>query len=161
MSQAVRPSTLADLRAMIGESIGPSEWVAVTQDAIDLFAEATGDRQWIHVDPERAARGPFGTTIAHGLYSLSLAPGMSGQLIDHSGFAHSLNYGYEKIRFPAPVPVGSRLRMRLSIVAAEPVAGGGIQLRTSQTIEREGSTKPVLVAENVSRIIPAPAPEDA
>jgi acyl dehydratase len=128
--------------------------VEVTQEAIDRFADATGDHQWIHVDPDRAAGGPFGTTIAHGLYSLSLAPGMSGELIDHSGFVHSLNYGYDRIRFPAPVPVGSRLRMHLSVLAAEP-AGDGIQLRTRQTIERAGTAKPVLVAENLSRVIPA------
>jgi acyl dehydratase len=119
-----------------------------------------GDRQWIHVDPERAAHGPFGTTIAHGLYSLALAPGLSASLLDHSGFAHSLNYGYDRIRFPAPVPVGSRLRMRLVILAADAV-DGGVQLRSRQTIERDGSTKPVLVAENLARVIPAPAPEES
>ena len=154
MRQTVHPRTLDDLRALIGVPIGPTEWVEVTQKAIDRFADATDDHQWIHVDPDRAAGGPFGTTIAHGLYSLSLAPGMSGELIDHSGFAHSLNYGYDRIRFPAPVPVGSRLRMHLSVLAADPV-GDGIQLRTQQTIERAGSAKPVLVAENLSRVIPA------
>jgi acyl dehydratase len=152
MHQRVRPSTLADLRALSGQPIGPGEWTEVTQDAIDRFADATGDHQWIHVDPERAATGPFGSTIAHGLYSLSLAPGMSAQLMDHSGFVHSLNYGYDRIRFPAPVPVGCRLRMSMTILAAEPVAGGGIALRTSQTVEREGSAKPVLVAETLSRL---------
>ena len=159
MSQAVSPSTLKDLQALVGVPIGPTEWVEVTQDEIDRFAEATRDWQWIHVDAERAANGPFGTTVAHGLYSLALAPGMSGTLIDHSGFAHSLNYGYDRIRFPAPVPVGSRLRMHLVILAAEAV-DGGIQMRSRQTIEREGSTKPVLVAENLARVIPGPARED-
>lgn len=153
MTEVFCPRTVADVRVMIGTEIGPGEWHEVTQHAIDAFADVTGDHQWIHVDPERAARGPFGTTIAHGLYSLSLAPAMSAALMDHSGFAHSLNYGYDRIRFPAPVPVGSRLRLRLTIVSVDEPSSGSIQIRSNQTIEREGSEKPVLVAEALSRAI--------
>ncbi|MGH2861820.1 MAG: MaoC family dehydratase [Solirubrobacteraceae bacterium] len=153
MTEVFCPRTVADVRAMIGTEIGPTEWHEVTQDAIDRFADVTGDHQWIHVDPQRAARGPFGTTIAHGLYSLSLAPAMSAALMAHSGFAHSLNYGYNKIRFPAPVPVGSHLRLRLTIVSVDDVSSGSIQICSSQAMEREGSDKPVLVAEALSRAI--------
>jgi acyl dehydratase len=142
---------VADVRAMIGTAIGPTEWHEVTQDAIDRFADVTGDHQWIHVDPQRAARGPFGTTVAHGLYSLSLVPAMAAALMDHSGFAHSLNYGYNRIRFPAPVPVGSRLRLRLTIVSVDEVSSGSIQICSSHAMEREGSEKPVLVTEALVR----------
>jgi acyl dehydratase len=138
---------------MIGTAIGPSDWHEVTQEAIDQFAEVTGDHQWIHVDPQRAVRGPFGTTVAHGLYSLSLAPAMAAALMDHSGFAHTLNYGYNRIRFPAPVPVGSRLRLRLTVVSVDEVSSESIQLCTSQAMERDRSDKPVLVAEALARVI--------
>jgi acyl dehydratase len=154
MTEVVRPRTLADLQALVGTELGPTQWHEVTQEDINVFADLTGDHQWIHVDPEQAASGPFGSTIAHGLYSLALAPGMSAELMDHDGFAHSLNYGYDRIRFVSPVPVGSKLRMRMTIVAADEVKGG-VQVRTSQTVERNGAEKPVLVAENLSRIIPA------
>lgn len=147
------PRTVANVRAMIGTPIGPTEWHEVTQEAIDQFAEVTGDHQWIHVDPQRAVRGPFGTTVAHGLYSLSLAPAMAAALMDHSGFAHTLNYGYNRIRFPAPVPVGSRLRLRLTVVSVDEVSSESIQLCTSQAMERERSDKPVLVAEALARVI--------
>lgn len=156
MTEVVRPRTLADLQGLIGTELGPTDWHEVTQDEINVFADLTGDHQWIHVDPELAAAGPFGKTVAHGLFSLALAPGMAGELMDHDGFAHSLNYGYDRIRFPSPVLVGSRLRMRMTIVAADEVPGGGVQLRVSQSVEREGHEKPVLVAENLSRVIPHP-----
>jgi acyl dehydratase len=155
MTEVVRPRTLADLQGLIGTELGPTEWHEVTQENINVFADLTGDHQWIHVDPEQAASGPFGSTIAHGLFSLALSPGMSAELMDHDGFAHSLNYGYDRIRFVSPVPVGSKLRMRMTIVAADEVDGGEVQLRTAQTVEREGASKPVLVAENLSRIVPA------
>jgi acyl dehydratase len=157
MSAPVRPRTLSDLRDLIGTPLGPTAWHDVTQDAIDRFADVTGDSQWIHVDPVRAASGPFGTTVAHGLYSLSLVPMFSTRLMRFDGFAHSLNYGYDRIRFPAPVPVGSRLRMHLTVAAAEPVTGGGIQLRTSQTVECDATDKPVLVAEGLARVFEASA----
>jgi acyl dehydratase len=146
------PSSISDLHALIGQEIGPTEWFEVTQAGINAFADATGDHQWIHVDPERAAASPLGTTIAHGLYSLSLGPGFSGQLISFEKFTHSLNYGYDKVRFIAPVPVGSRLRMRMTVTSAEQVPGG-IQLHLKQTFERDGSDKPVAVAEALARLV--------
>ncbi|MFG1783938.1 MaoC family dehydratase [Rhodococcus oryzae] len=144
----VRPSTLAQLTALIGTVLGPTDWHEVTQQRIDAFADATGDHQWIHVDPDRAADGPFGTTIAHGNYSLSLGPFFTGQLIAFDGFAHALNYGYNKVRFTAPLPVGSRLRMRATITAVHEIAGGA-QILNKLTFEREGAAKPVLVVEAV------------
>ena len=148
----VRPSTFAELEKLIGQELGPTEWYEITQERIDAFAAVTNDHQWIHVDPERAASSPFGSTIAHGLFSLSLGPQFSYQLIAFDGFAHSLNYGYDKVRFPAPVPVGSRLRMRSTVVSAEQLPGG-IQVKTRQVVEREGSDKPVAVAEAVARVV--------
>ena len=151
-SLPLRPSSLTDLQALIGQDIGPTEWFEVTQSGINAFADATGDHQWIHVDPERASASPLGTTIAHGLYSLSLGPGFSGQLLSFENFAHSLNYGYNKVRFIAPVPVGSQIRMRATVLSAEQVPGG-IQLRLVQTFERDGSEKPVVVAEALARLV--------
>lgn len=148
----VRPSTFAELEKLIGQELGPTEWYEITQERIDAFAAVTNDHQWIHVDPERAASSPLGSTIAHGLFSLSLGPQFSYQLIAFDGFAHSLNYGYDKVRFPAPVPVGSRLRMRSTVVSAEQLPGG-IQVKTRQVVEREGSDKPVAVAEAVARVV--------
>ena len=150
-SLPVTPTTFEELEQLVGRMIGPTPWYDVPQQSIDAFAEVTGDHQWIHVDPERAAAGPFGSTIAHGLFSLSLGPALSEQLLSLAGFAHSLNYGYDRVRFPAPLPVGSRVRMSVTIVAVEPVAGG-VQLRGEQVFEREGSTKPVAVAESLARL---------
>jgi acyl dehydratase len=145
-----RPSSVADLRALEGTELGPTEWVQITQDTIDAFAQVTGDHQWIHVDPERAAASPIGSTIAHGLLTLSLAPAFMEALMSFEGFAHALNYGYEKVRFPAPVPVGSRVRMRAQVVDVADVPGGA-QVTTTQTIEVEGGEKPVCVAQSVAR----------
>jgi acyl dehydratase len=145
-----RPASVADLRALAGTELGPTEWVEVTQDKIDAFAAVTGDHQWIHVDPERAASSPLGTTIAHGLLTLSLAPAFMEELMSFEGFAHALNYGYEKVRFPAPVPVGSRVRMRALIASVDDVPGGA-QVTTTQTLEIEGGDKPVCVAQSVGR----------
>jgi acyl dehydratase len=145
-----RPTTVAELQALAGVELGPTEWVEVPQERIDAFADATGDHQWIHVDPERAKGTPLGTTIAHGLLTLSLAPGLMEQVMAYDGFAHALNYGYEKVRFPAPVPVGSRLRLRVTITDVAEV-GGGAQVTMAQTIEIEGGAKPVLVAQAVAR----------
>ncbi len=155
-SLPLHPSSLDDLQALVGQDIGPTEWFEVTQAGINAFADATGDHQWIHVDPERAAASPLGTTIAHGLYSLSLGPALSGQLISFDDFAHSLNYGYNKVRFIAPVPAGSRIRMRATVTSAEAVPGG-IQLQLAQTFERDGSDKPVAVAEALARLVEQPA----
>lgn len=148
----VRPATFAELQELVGKEIGPTGWHEVTQERVNAFAGATEDHQWIHVDPERAAASPLGTTIAHGLYSLSLGPAFSYQLLSFEGFAHGLNYGYNKVRFPAPVPVGSRVRMRTTILAVEQVSGG-IQIRSSQIFEREGGDKPVAVAESLARVV--------
>lgn len=148
----VRPATAVDLADLVGKELGPTEWFEITQERVNAFADATGDHQWIHIDVEKAAASPLGGTIAHGLFSLSLGPYLSSQLLALDGFAHGLNYGYNKVRFPAPVPVGSRIRMRVTIVATEEV-GGGIQITTSQVVEREGSDKPVMVAESVARVV--------
>ncbi|MGW2211496.1 MaoC family dehydratase [Streptomyces sp. NPDC001781] len=139
-----------ELKAAVGEQLGHTDWLEVDQKRIDLFAEATGDHQWIHVDPERAAQGPFGTTIAHGYLTLSLLPLFGPQLIAVEGVKMGVNYGTNKVRFPAPVPVGSRLRSTAVITDVEDVPGG-VQVSVAFTVEREGGDKPVCVAESVSR----------
>jgi acyl dehydratase len=144
-------SGIDELRAKVGEELGVSEWHEVTQDEIGAFADATGDHQWIHVDPERAAETPFGSTIAHGLYTLSLGPRFTFALFTIEGFAFGLNYGYNKVRFPAPLPVDSRVRMRATLASVDDVPGG-VQLTITQTFEREGEEKPVCVAEAVARM---------
>ncbi|MEU5426356.1 MaoC family dehydratase [Streptomyces olivoreticuli] len=143
-------SSSDELRAAVGEELGPSDWLEVDQKRIDLFAAATGDHQWIHVDPERAAAGPFGTTIAHGYLTLSLLPSLVPLLMRISPVRMGVNYGLNRVRFPAPVPVGSRLRARAVITGVSEVEGG-VQLTTAVTVEREGGDKPVCVAESVSR----------
>lgn len=148
----VRPRSFEDLQELIGKELGPTGWDTVSQERIDAFAAVTGDEQWIHVDPARAAASPLGTTIAHGLFSLALGPAFSYQLLSFEGFAHGLNYGYDKVRFPAPLPAGTRVRMRLTLQAAERVAGG-IQVRSLQVVEGEGIAKPVVVAEALARIV--------
>jgi acyl dehydratase len=144
---------IEELRGKVGEELGVSPWQDVTQDAIDNFADVTGDDQWIHVDPERAAETPFGGTIAHGLYTLSLGPRFSYDLYSVEGIAFGLNYGYGKVRFPAPLPVGSKVRMRATLTAVDDVAGG-VQVTVTQTFEREGGDKPVCVAESIARLYP-------
>ena len=139
-----------ELRAGIGEPLGPSGWLEVDQKRIDLFADATGDHQWIHVDPERAASGPFGSTIAHGYLTLSLLPSLVPQIMLVEGMRMGINYGTDKVRFPAPVPVGSRLRATAVITSVTEV-GEGVQVAATVTVEREGAEKPVCVAESVSR----------
>ncbi|WP_330329627.1 MaoC family dehydratase [Streptomyces sp. NBC_00536] len=139
-----------ELRAGVGEPLGPSEWLEIDQKRIDLFADATGDHQWIHVDPERAASGPFGTTIAHGYLTLALLPSLVPQTMRVEGMRMGINYGTDKVRFPAPVPVGSRLRSTAVITAVTEV-GDGVQVAATVTVEREGGDKPVCVAQTVSR----------
>ncbi|MFD0377247.1 MaoC family dehydratase [Streptomyces sp. NPDC127112] len=139
-----------ELRAAIGEPLGPSGWLEVDQKRIDLFADATGDHQWIHVDPERAAAGPFGTTIAHGYLTLSLLPSLVPQIMRVEGMRMGINYGLGKVRFPATVPVGSRLRAT-AVITEVTEAGGGAQVAATVTVEREGGEKPVCVAESLSR----------
>lgn len=141
---------LADLQPLVGQHVADSDWILIDQRRIDLFAEATGDHQWIHVDPARAATGPFGTTVAHGFLTLSLLPEMGAAAFAVADMKMGINYGLNRVRFPAPVPVGSRVRGRFTLLAYE-VLEGGAQLTMEVTIEREGSAKPVCIAESVSR----------
>ena len=142
---------MSELRDLIGKELEPSEWLEVTQERIDAFADATDDHQWIHVDPVRAAEGPFGTTIAHGFLTLSLcAPLVAKALAGLTSSGMSINYGTNKVRFPAPVPVGSKIRARVAVTSVEDVPGAE-QMVVVATIEREGGDKPVCVAELVSR----------
>jgi acyl dehydratase len=142
---------LDEVKAHAGQELGVSDWYQVTQEEINAFAEVTGDHQWIHVDPERAKETPFGGTIAHGFYVLSLAPRFSYALYTFEGFAFALNYGLNKVRFISPMPVGGKLRMRAKLVSVDDVPGGA-QLLTEATFEREGGEKPVCVAEQLVRV---------
>lgn len=141
----------AGLAAYVGRQLAGEQWLQIDQERIDRFADVTGDHQWIHVDPERAAQTPFGGTIAHGLFTLSLGPKLGYETMDVQGFAFGLNYGYGKVRFPAPVPVGKRVRMRATLSGVEDVPGG-IQITVTQTFELEGGEKPVCVAESLARL---------
>ncbi|MFE7576560.1 MaoC family dehydratase [Streptomyces sp. NPDC057521] len=139
-----------ELRDGVGEQLGYSDWLEVDQKRIDLFADATGDHQWIHVDPEKAAAGPFGKTIAHGYLTLSLLPVLVPQVMTVEGAKMGINYGTNKVRFPSPVPVGSRVRATAVLKSVEE-AGGGVQITAVVTVEREDGDKPACVAESVSR----------
>ena len=141
---------LDELKQAEGEELGVSDWHAVSQKDIDAFADATGDHQWIHVDPDRAKDTPFGGTIAHGYYTLSLAPMLTDEVLKMDGFAFAVNYGLNKVRFPSHVPVGSRVRLTATLKDVEEFSGG-LQLTLSCVIEREGGDKPVCVAEPVYR----------
>jgi acyl dehydratase len=145
--------SVADLAAAKGEAIGQSDWVTITQEDVNLFADATGDHQWIHVDPERAAAGPFGTTIAHGYMTLSLLPRMQHDMYTVNGVKLAINYGLNKVRFPAPVPVGSRVRATSSLVDVEDLGNGAAQAVVSTTVEIDGSAKPACVVESLVRYI--------
>ncbi|GAA2262105.1 MaoC family dehydratase [Streptomyces ruber] len=140
-----------ELKAAVGEQLGHSDWLEIDQQRVDLFADATGDHQWIHVDPERAAAGPFGGTIAHGYLTLSLLPLLVPQVFRVEGVRLGVNYGSNKVRFPAPVPVGSRLRATAVLTEVTAVSDGGVQVTAAVTVEREGGAKPVCVAEAVTR----------
>jgi acyl dehydratase len=144
-------ASIDDLRKAVGTPLGHSEWIEIRQDRIDAFARATDDLQWIHIDPERAAAGPFGTTIAHGHLTLSLLPAIVRDLMAVDGVRMAVNYGLNKVRFPAPVPVGSRIRGLVEVVSVEDI-GGGVQVTSRVTVEREGGDKPVCVAESVARL---------
>ena len=141
---------LAGLQALVGQEIGVGDWIVVDQARIDRFADATGDHQWIHVDPRRAAAGPFGTTIAHGFLTLALLPQMTDAAYEIGDSPLGVNYGLDRVRFPAPVPVGSRLRGHFKLLSFEPIEGGA-QLVVEVTIERDGSAKPVCVAQAIVR----------
>jgi acyl dehydratase len=142
--------TLVDLTPLVGAELGVSDWLDITQERIDTFADATGDHQWIHVDPARAKDGPFGTTIAHGYLTLSLIIPLWTQLLDVREVRNKLNYGLNKVRFPSPVPVGSKVRVRASLASVEEVPGG-VQLTLDAVVACDGSEKPACVAQPVFR----------
>jgi acyl dehydratase len=142
---------LDEVRGYVGKELGVSGWHEVTQEAVNAFADVTGDHQFIHVDVERAKQTPFGGTIAHGYYTLSLAAMFSQDMFALEGFVFGINYGLNRVRFPAPLPVGSRLRMRALLSSVEDIPGGA-QITTALTFEREGGDKPVCVAESLTRV---------
>ena len=143
---------LDQIEAAIGTHIGYSEWMEITQERVDAFADATGDHQWIHVDPARAADGPYETTIAHGYLTLSLLPVLGAEVLDIRGFSMMINYGLEKVRFPAAVPVGSRIRAGIELTSLQRKSSG-IQLNSVATVEIEGNDRPALVAETVRLMV--------
>ena len=144
-------ATLAELRELVGQEVAVSDWVEITQQRVQQFADATGDHQWIHIDVERSKReSPYGGTVAHGYLTLSLLPMLMQNAVQMTDVKMAVNYGLNKVRFPAPVPVDSRLRARMTLMAIEDIPGGA-QVTWLVTIEREGSDKPVCVAESVSR----------
>jgi acyl dehydratase len=150
----VTVSGIEELRGLVGQTIGPSDWREVTQDLIDRFADISRDHQWIHVDVERAkTESPFGTTVAHGNLTLSMIDGFRRSLMESSGFRMGVNYGWNKVRFPAPVPSGSRIRASIEVLSVDEIGGGWHQVVQRWTVEVEGSEKPACVAESVSRLL--------
>ena len=143
--------TLADLKACVGDEVAVSDWEEVTQERIDRFAEATGDYQWIHVDAEQAARGPFGRTIAHGFLTLSMLPHFFQNSIELKDVKMGINYGLNRVRFTSPVPVGSEVRARMKLLSIEDLPDNGAQLIWEVVFERKGADRPVCVAESISR----------
>jgi len=146
--------TLAEVAACVGQEVAVSDWVEVTQARINQFAEATGDHQWIHVDVERAKAGPFGAPIAHGFLTLSMLPVFFQSAFSIKETRMGVNYGLNKVRFTAPVPVGSRLRARMTLLEAKPIENAGLQMTWLVSVEREGADKPVCVAESLGRHYP-------
>jgi acyl dehydratase len=145
---------IEELKGLVGRTVGPSDWREVTQDIINQFADISGDHQWIHVDVERAkTESPFGTTIAHGNLTLSMIDGFRPQLLESEGFKMGVNYGWNKVRFPAPVPVGSRIRVSMEMLSVDEVGGGWYQMVQKWTVEVEGSEKPACVGEFVGRLL--------
>ncbi len=144
-----------ELKESIGTEFGPTDWLEIDQKRIDTFADATGDHQWIHVDVEKAKAGPFGAPIAHGYLTASLVSFFLPQLVEVRGISMGVNYGVDKIRFPAPVPVGSKIRARGTLVGADDTKDGGIQSKLTVTIEIEGGERPACVIETISRYYPA------
>lgn len=143
-----------DILAKVGESLGESDWLEITQERINLFADATGDHQWIHVDPDRAKEGPFGTTIAHGYLTLSLVNYFLPQLVTVEKVSMGVNYGTDRVRFTSPVPVGSRIRGKGELTKADEIKGGGVQAVVRVTVEVEGSDRPACIADTISRFFP-------
>lgn len=146
--------TLQELAALAGQAVSTSDWVLVTQEHINQFAQATGDHQWIHVDVERAKAGPFGAPIAHGFLTLSLIPTFFASAVHIAQVRMGVNYGLNRVRFMGPVPVNSRLRASIKLLKAEPIDNGGMQFTWEVTTEREGVAKPVCIAESISRLYP-------
>lgn len=146
--------TLQELAALAGQAVSTSDWVVVTQEHINQFAQATGDHQWIHVDVERAKAGPFGAPIAHGFLTLSLIPTFFASAVHIAQVRMGVNYGLNRVRFMGPVPVNSRLRASIKLLKAEPIDNGGMQFTWEVTTEREGVAKPVCIAESISRLYP-------
>ena len=146
--------TISELAALVGQEVAVSDWITITQEQVNLFAQATGDHQWIHVDVERAKAGPFGAPIAHGFLTLSLIPKFFESAIAIEETGMGVNYGLNKVRFTSPVPVGSRLRARLTLLKSEPIDNNGIQMTWAVSVEREGTAKPVCIAESISRRYP-------
>ncbi len=146
--------TLAELAALAGQEVAVSDWTTITQAQINQFAEATGDHQWIHVDVERAKAGPFGGPIAHGFLTLSLIPKFFESSFDIAESKMGVNYGLNKVRFMAPVPVGSRLRARMKLLQCDPIDNNGVQMIWEVAMQREGADKPVCVAESIVRRYP-------
>jgi acyl dehydratase len=147
-------SRVSDLTTATGEHLGLSDWVTVDQGMVEAFAETTGDRQWIHVDPRRAASGPYGRPVAHGYLLLSLLPMLAAQVYEVRGVAAAVNYGLDRVRFPAPVPVGSRIRAGVELVSTEPGSGGATHAVVRLTVWVDGGTRPACVAETVRRFLP-------
>ncbi len=145
---------IEDMKASVGQTVGPGEWRQVTQEDINDFARISGDDQWIHIDVERAkTESPFGTTIAHGNLTLSIIDGLRPSLIESTGFKLGVNYGWNKVRFPAPVPVGSKIRASVEVSSVDDVGGGWYQVITVIKVDLEGSEKPCCVAEHVGRVL--------
>jgi acyl dehydratase len=145
-------NTLQELVGLVGQSVATSDWILVTQEAVNQFAQATGDHQWIHVDVERAKAGPFGAPIAHGFLTLSLIPQFFDSALHIADVRMGVNYGLNRVRFIGPVPVGSRLRASLTLLKVEPIENQGLQLTWEVTTEREGAAKPVCIAESIARL---------
>jgi acyl dehydratase len=146
--------SLSELPALVGHEVAVSDWLTVTQEQVNLFAQATGDHQWIHVDVERAKAGPFGAPIAHGFLTLSLIPKFFESSMEIRNSRMGVNYGLNKVRFTSPVPVGSRLRARMKLLSCEPIENHGVQMAWLVTVEREGSDKPACIAESLTRRYP-------
>jgi acyl dehydratase len=150
----VTVSGIEELKGLVGQTIGPSDWREVTQDLINQFADISRDHQWIHVDVERAkTESPFGTTVAHGNLTLSMIDGFRPSLMESSGFRMGVNYGWNKVRFPAPVPTGSRIRASIEVLSVDEIGGGWHQVVQRWIVEVEGSEKPACVAESVGRLL--------
>ena len=156
MADSDTPTTcfdsVAGVLAAVGSDLGATDWITVSQERINTFADATGDHQWIHVDPERAKDGPFGACVAHGYLTLSLASLFLPQLVSYQRLKMGVNYGCDKVRFPAPVRVGARIRGRGQVVAAEPVKSDGVQVTVRISVEIEGNDKPGCVVDTISRL---------